>query len=457
MESNIVKARSSIIFILALGIAFSAVFFIEKKSAQKPAPQVVTPLARSGTAWSGSEKLQSSQNFQLEMSPNIAALQTPRSLTKQEMEWARIAWKYFKNNVDPRTGLVNSVDNYPSTTLWDTASQLMALVSARKLEIITQKEFDSHVGKVFHSLERMPLFDNALPNKSYNTATLRMVNYQNQEVKGGIGWSAMDLGRLSMPLNVIAWNYPQHTGAVRKVIARWDLDRLVRNGQLFGAQMKDGQIQLVQEGRLGYEQYAAKAFNLMGLDVSEAADYRSHFRQTSIYGIEVPYDQRDADSLDANNYVLSEPYVLDGLEFGWDRFSRELSWRVYRVQEERFYRTGVLTAVTEDHVDKAPYFVYNTVFTNGRPWNTLTEKGEDASALRSLSVKASFGWYALYRSDYTGKLIKAVASLYNPARGWYAGLYEEGLVPNTSLTANTNAVVLESLAYIAHGKLLSYR
>ena len=117
----------------------------------------------------------------------------------------------------------------------------------------------------------------------------------------------------------------------------------------------------------------------------------------------------------------------------------------------------MLTAVSEDHVDRSPYFVYNTVFTNGKPWNTLTEKGEDVSALRSLSVKAAFGWHALYRSEYTARLITAVAPLHDPAKGWYAGLYEEGNKPNTSVNANTNAVVLESLAYIAHGKLLSYR
>lgn len=457
MESNLVKARSSIVFIMALLVAFSAVFFIEKKSSERSVARMTVLPASPGAASCEPERLQAFLNFQLEASADIGALQVQRTLTRQEMQWARIAWKYFKNNVNRRTGLVNSVDKYPVTSLWDTASHLMAILSARKLGIITQGEFDIHVGKVLYSLEHMPLFDSALPNKAYRTTNLAMVDYRNQLTKAGVGWSAIDLGRLLISLNVIARNYPQHTLAVRRTISRWNTDRLVENGQMFGAEMKDGRAQRVQEGRLGYEQYAAKAFNLIGLDVSAAADYRPHFRQTTIYGIQVPYDQRDAYSLKAHNYVLSEPYVLDGLELGWDRFSRELAWRVYRVQEERFRKTGMLTAVTEDHVDRAPYFVYNTVFTNGKAWNTLTEKGEDASALRSLSVKASFGWHALYRSEYTGKLIQAVAGLYDPDRGWYAGLYEEGAVPNQSLNVNTNAVVLESLAYIAHGKLLGYR
>ena len=181
------------------------------------------------------------------------------------------------------------------------------------------------------------------------------------------------------------------------------------------------------------------------------------FRSTKIYDIFVPYDQRDTKNLGAHNYVLSEPYILDGLEFGWDYISREFSWRVYRVQEERFRKTGILTAVTEDHIDQPPYFVYNTVFTNGKSWNTLTEKGEDASALRTLSIKAAFGWHALYRSKYTNKLIQEISSLYHPSNGWYSGIYEESNIPNKSINANTNAVILESLAYIAHGKLLSYQ
>ena len=51
---------------------------------------------------------------------------------------AQVAWKYFENNTQPETGLANAVDKYPSTTMWDTASYLGALVSAYELGIIEQ-------------------------------------------------------------------------------------------------------------------------------------------------------------------------------------------------------------------------------------------------------------------------------------------------------------------------------
>jgi hypothetical protein len=63
-------------------------------------------------------------------------------LTAEEQKLATIAWKYFENNTQPETGLVNAVDKYPSTTMWDAASYLGGLVSAVELGIISKNEFD---------------------------------------------------------------------------------------------------------------------------------------------------------------------------------------------------------------------------------------------------------------------------------------------------------------------------
>ena len=45
------------------------------------------------------------------------------------MAMARTAWKYFENNYQPDTGLVNAVNDYPSTTMWDTASYMGGLMA----------------------------------------------------------------------------------------------------------------------------------------------------------------------------------------------------------------------------------------------------------------------------------------------------------------------------------------
>lgn len=445
MQSNLVKARSSIVWLLAIACAFGAVWWIEKESGKEL-------IAREGSASAGTPALS------LPVSRDLPADPAPRPLTAQEKQWASTAWAYFEQNVDPQTGLVHSVAGFPSATMWDTASYLLALISAEKLGLIDKRGFDIRMAKALVSLERIPLYGGKLPNKSYGAATLEMTDYENKPSRAGIGWSAIDIGRLLVPLNAITWRHPVHTPAVRRVLARWDLSGVARGGELFGVDAGGASApRSVQEGRLGYEQYAARGFALAGLDVDTASDWRHHLQLQAVEGVQVCADDRDPQRFGAQNFVVSEPYVLWGLEFGWTRAARECAWRAYRAQEARFRKTGVPTAVSEDHVDQPPYFVYNTVWSGGRPWATVTETGADAAALRSLSVKAAFAWHALLRNDYTTRLVATVAPLNEPGKGWYAGLYEEGNRPNRTLTANTNAVVLESLAYVAHGPLLRQR
>jgi len=78
---------------------------------------------------------------------------------------------------------------------------------------------------------------------------------------------------------------------------------------------------------LGYEEYAAKSFGLISRDVGFAMDYEANTELVDIYGIPIAADVRKPAEFGALNYVVSEPYILDGIEYGWDRYSRELSQR----------------------------------------------------------------------------------------------------------------------------------
>ncbi len=431
-KQGLVRARSHLIFLTGLVTAFGLVGWLEGLSV--------------GNANTPEAVIETSTEV------NIAPT---RALTAQELAWAKTAWKYFQNNTISGTGLVNSVDNYNASTLWDTSSYLMAVISAQRLGIIDQTEFDARIGKALDSLTKMALFEGKLPNKSYNSISLQMVDYNNQPSEKGIGWSAIDIGRVLVPLNVLAWHYPQHTASVKKVMERWDTQPMLVKGVLQGAVVKDdGETKYLQEGRLGYEEYAAKSFNLMGLDVSNSLRYTDFLTFVDISGIQVATDSRSAQQYGAHNYVVSEPYILDGVEFGWDHLSQELAWRVYKAQEKRYAETGILTAVSEDNIDQPPYFVYNTVFTDGKIWNAISEKGDDASQFKTLSTKAAFGWHALYETDYTQKLVEKAATLADPERGWYSGMYEVSGQPNKAITANTNGIILEALAYKQGGKLM---
>ena len=362
--SGFLNARSYLIFLSAMLFCFALVFALDAWQPTATSAATMWPTAS-------------------------AAIPHPRvgDLEDRDLKAAQIAWKYFENNYQAATGLVNSADKYPATTMWDTGSYFMALLSAKRMGLIADPEFHRRLSLGLKTLAALPLFDGELPNKSYNTQSLQMVDYNNHESARGIGWSAIDLGRLMVPFNIVVWHYPEHAGEVRAVLAHWKMQHLTERGQLFGSAVDEtGKTLYLQEGRLGYEQYSAKSYSLIGLDVGTAEHYPSYLRYVTIYGLKVPTDSRTAEKYHAHNYVVSESYILDGLEFGWDGYSKELAYRVYRAQEERFRHTGILTAVSEDNIDQAPYFVYNTVFTNGKAWNTITDKGEDASRFKSLST-----------------------------------------------------------------------
>jgi hypothetical protein len=401
----------------------------------------------------------------------LAAASYPRRfgpLTEREMAMARTAWKYFENNTQP-TGLANAVDNYPSTTMWDTASYLGAVVAARELGLITAQAADERLAKAVDALNKLSFFRDELPNKVYNTRTLEKSDYANRP--GEIGFSALDLGRLLIWLRIVKERYPQHGEGIDTFVRRWKWGNVVdRSGMLFGAIVdKDRKLQYVQEGRLGYEEYAAKGFQLWGLN-TELASRPEPYATVPIYCVQVPYDSRDPRKYHQHNYVVTESYALDGIEFNWDLaldrdtddrrhthgWMHDFANRVYQAQENRWKATGILTARSEHQLDTEPYFVYDTVFTDGYAWNTITEPGEYVPQHAAVSLKAALGMWALWKSDYTDRLFDEIAKQADPQRGFMEGILENGKGPIRAFTANNNGIMLATLLFKAQGKLLRW-
>ncbi|MCE3273297.1 MAG: hypothetical protein K0S57_3694 [Ramlibacter sp.] len=389
-------------------------------------------------------------------------------LTERELAMARTAWKYFENNTQP-TGLANAVDNYPSTTLWDTASYMAAITAARELGLITPQQGDARLARLVEALNKVSFFRNELPNKVYHTQTLEKVDYANKP--GEIGFSALDLGRLLVWLKIVKERYPQHADGIDRFVLRWNFEHVVdARGMMFGAMLdKERKLQYVQEGRLGYEEYAARGFALWGFS-TDLASQSDPYATAPIYCVEVPYDARDPRKFYQHNYVVSESYVLDGIEFDWDLTSDrdtagprhshpwmlDFANRVYQAQENRFRATGILTARSEHQLEAEPYFVYDTVFTDGYPWNTITEDGKYVPHFAAVSLKAALGMWVLWKSEYTDRLFEAIATQSNPGKGFHEGILENGKGPIRAFTANNNGIMLEALLYKAQGRLLQW-
>ncbi|PWQ94059.1 DUF3131 domain-containing protein [Leucothrix pacifica] len=378
-------------------------------------------------------------------------------LCKEDLDKAKIAWAYYENNYQPKTGLVNSVNNYTSTTMWDTGSAIAATIAAHDFGLIDQKDFDDRIVALIKTLSSMKLFNDEAPNKVYSTTTGKMVDYRNQPSEEGIGVSTLDLARLVSWMNTLICKYPKFTTHANRVLSRWDYDRLIKNGQMYGL-ARDAvtkKVRVLQEGRLGYEQYAGKVFEQIGFDQSIAADYENKFRSgMDIYDVPVAFDSRDPRVLGAYNYVVTESYGLDAMEHGYDEVNTPLVRNIFDVQKERWKRTGIVSAISEDNVDRKPYFIYNTIFTAGLPWNTTTDRGVQYNELKSVSTKAAFTMAMLYPDDdYSQVLIEQVESAYDPKKGWYSGVYENGGGYNKATTANTNGIVLSTLLYKKYGSM----
>jgi hypothetical protein len=387
-------------------------------------------------------------------------------LTEQEREIARVAWRYFQNNTQAETGLVNSVNAFPSTTLWDIASSIGAVVSAQEIGLIDQADATSRLRKMLETLARIELFRGLCPNKAYNSATAQRVTYSGQP--GEIGCSALDVGRLLVWMRVIEQRYPDLQPLTRAAVAHWNVGSMVRGGEMYGTALgPDGQVQYLQEGRLGYEEYGAKAFRLWGYDTRKAAAAEP-YGLLSLYGVRLPYDARDPKTFGAHNYVVTESYVLDGIEFGWDEpgdtrsgaFEFSSGWiaraaeRIYLAQQARYEKTGIMTARTEHQLAGAPYFVYDTVFSDGIPWATITDTGEVHPQFASVALKGALGLWVLWKTPYTDRLFEHVRQAYDPERGFYEGLLENGGGRIEAFTANNNGIILETLLYKLRGAIL---
>ncbi|MBU2958859.1 DUF3131 domain-containing protein [Paracoccus sp. 1_MG-2023] len=433
-RDNLSRARGHIVMILALILGLLLVMWLETLGEPEPiagnGPDVMQPF--------------------LDLEPLPLAIRGESS--ERDLEHAEIAWTYFRNNVNDKTGLANSVHNYPSTTMWETGSYLVAILSAERLGLIEDAEAQDRIARVLNSLSKLRLFQDLLPNKAYHTGTLQLVNYANQPVELGLGWSALDIARIVGTLGLVERNHPDLAPEVEALLGRWRLDRMVKDGELIGTNVTNDDIRENQEGRVGYEQYAAKAMMSFGFDVYRAYDVAGDLMVKQVEGHPIPVDTR-LHRASTPAFVVSEPYLFDGLEFGFDDRSRRFATAIYRAQEARHADTGKLTAVTESHLSEAPYFAYSTIWGGGAPWAVMTFQGERIDSRRTMATKAAFGWDALFGTEYTAQLVDAVEGFADPEKGWPEGIYEETGEVNGSTTANTNAVVLAALAFKATGPL----
>ncbi len=393
----------------------------------------------------------------LALSLSVAGAQLPAATTSEIRPAADVfdsaavvAWTQFNRLWVPETGLAKATFDYDKLTTWDIGSVLGALYSARVLGLIDEDAYRGRVCRTLETLEDMPLFRDSVFHKLYDARTGQMANREGRVTPRGYAWSATDLGRLLVWLRIVARTDTALTDLAGRVARRLKVDRVVVDGYMYGEDATPGRrVRRFQEGRIGYEQYAARGFALWGHDVSLALDVNTNAVPDTVMGVEILRDARGLDRL------TSEPFVLLGLEIGWTEDEGALARAVLKMQMQRYLQTKTITIVSEDAVAIAPYFFYYyCVFCTGRTFVVETsEPGLRLNSPRWVSTKATFGWHALLPSNYTRLALDRVAKA-RASVGWSSGVMERTGAPTRTYDLNTAAVILEAAAYRKLGRPL---
>ena len=377
--------------------------------------------------------------------PSPAAWSPPASEGEIYDGAVESAMAYLRAHRARRTGLVQATPGWAHITLWDVGSLLGAVYAAGELGALTAAERDEWIAQLLGTLRAAPIFDDAAYNRVYVAATGRMVDGDDRPSDVGSGWSTTDLGRLLVWLKVIESRLPEHAEGARAVVARIDFERIVKGGYLHGADRKNGRVIQYEEGRVGYEQYAARGFELWGQVAQQALDPMSHAEPITVLGQTLLHDRRGRDKL------TSEPFMLMGMEMGYDSTFAALSRAMLAVQEERHRRTGTVTIVSEDAVEVAPwYFYYYSVYSEGEEF-AVRAHGPVTNGPRWVSAKAAFAWHSLFPSEYTWKAVQTVQAA-RETGGWASGVFENGHHSTGVRNLNTAAVIIEAALYRKLGR-----
>ena len=349
---------------------------------------------------------------------------------------ARGAWQYAEDHFLPSTGFIVPVREYAYATMWDIGSMLAATYCAHALGLIDDQAYLARMRPMLRTLATMKLYDNEVFGRSYDTRTAAMVRWQRGDDRL-VGWSATDLGRLLVWLRIVSTE-PALAREASAVARRLNFARLVKDGYIWGDNLDvHGRAVEYPEGRIGYEQYAAEGFALWGHRAEKALDVMANATPIAVAGQTLVADLRRWDRL------TNEPFLLMGLELGWNREVESLARRMLLAQETRYRETGRVTIAGEDSVAAPPhYFYYYCVYSNGKQFGIdVQDRRAAVDGPRWVSAKSAFALHALMPTQYSRTALAELRAAQD-AGGWSSGVYEADGASTSTQNINTSAVIL---------------
>ncbi|MGF1754238.1 DUF3131 domain-containing protein [Vibrio makurazakiensis] len=360
------------------------------------------------------------------------------ALSRNEQLLAKKAQYYFDKNWRSQTGLWDSVRGYPHATMWDIASGIAATLALEALDMKSEEKTLYELTKTLDSLKKMPLYNNQLPNREYSTKTALPSGLLSQTSSNGNGWSALDIGRLLIWLNILQESHPSLSPTINQIIDKWQLKRAVHKDTLYGAKLYKGREYYRQEGRHGYLQYASKGFQLFGFDI-DSTKTDVHLDSIKIDGISLRKDKRNVP------FFTSDPYILSALEYGENKDWNQLD-SIYQLHKNVWENDQQLVSFGEDAMDKNPWFAYNNIYYYNKPWTSVSSGGKPIENPQQFSHKIAYGFSVLFNDSFSESLAQNVLDKNLSFRSISTGIYEDG-GSNIAFNINTNSLVLVALWY----------
>jgi len=379
------------------------------------------------------------------------SISEPTGLASNEslMRDAKLAWSYFDRLTDPGTGLVpatawledGKILSYDFATMWDTASVILATISAHSLELIDKAEFQSRLTLLLSNLADRPFAGLNLPAGLSSTTG---------GSPGDKRYDASDTSRLLTALKILA-TYAPADFPIEQIVSRWDLGKTLRDGV---PQTASG-LRFQSAYRSNYAGYLGRGFEQWG------------FKIASPYGIATDlsgFDARIATLHTAARLgpIGTEPHLLEGVEFGFSEPAFAMSEGLFAAQFAEYQKTGQLVCVSEAPINREPWFIYQG-FQLGdveAPWTVetldpsprFTTRGF-RRAVSMVSSKAAYLWHFVRPGEYTSQLVDHVrknASI--PSLGFAPGVPSTPHVKLGSYSdVNTNGVILQAIAFGVNG------
>ena len=370
-------------------------------------------------------------------------------LISRLLEDAKTAWSYFQiegnaPSMVPCAAWFEgeaTIGQLPELTMWDVGSIVLAYVSARDLGLIDDAELKVRGGDVVNYLgkTRFTFDGNALPN------------FRNSSLDGSPveeGFDSTDMGRLLIALSVLD-RATRGTLDIKDLVTAWDVSGSIKNGAM--QDIKHGEASPAKSYvyaayvSRGYDLWAIEHKPVLALPVGTAAARRRFLNRVQEVGL-----------------IATEPSLNEAVELGISPQGEVLAETLSVAQERRYESDGILTAVSEGPMDREPWFSYQAYKLDGRDgeWrvdaldeNPNWQTKEFIEGARMVSSKAAFLWLAYKPNDYSRRLYEHISQGAKSDRlGFCSGIYEKSGERCEEYDVNTNAIILEAIAYIKNGR-----